>query len=282
MMKTRNVGELEEIARRLRRHVVRMVGRSQAGHPGGSLSAVDVVTALYFGVMNVRPDNPQWEDRDRFVLSKGHACPAVYAALGELGFFPTSAFTSFDHINSILQGHPDMRKTSGIDMSTGSLGQGLSVAVGMALGGKLKGSAWRVFTLLGDGELNEGQVWEAAMSAAKLKLDNLVAIVDRNKLQLIGPTEETMPLEPLAAKWRDFGWRVLETDGHDMAQLLAVLDEAQATQEGPTLIIAHTVKGRGVSYMENRVEWHSKAPTPEQLAQALKELGEGEEARNDG
>lgn len=281
-MAMRDVRELERIARQLRRDVVKMVGQSQAGHPGGALSSVDIITALYFAVLNIRPDNPEWDGRDRFVLSKGHACPALYAALGELGFFPKSEFETFDRINGLLQGHPDMRKTPGVDMSTGSLGQGLSAAVGMALGGKLKGAAWKVFVLLGDGELNEGQVWEAAMSAAKLKLDNLVAIVDRNTLQLVGPTEETMPLEPLAAKWWDFGWRVLETGGHDMAQLLAVLDEVQAAQEGPTVIIAHTVKGRGVSYMENQVEWHSKAPSREQLAQALRELGEGEEARQDG
>lgn len=262
--------------------MVKMVGHSQAGHPGGSLSVVDIVTALYFGgVMNVRPDDPEWEDRDRFILSKGHACPAVYAALGELGFFPKSAFMTFDHINSILQGHPDMRKTPGIDMSTGSLGQGLSVAVGMALGAKLKGANWRVYVLLGDGELNEGQVWEAAMSAAKFRLNNLTAIVDRNKLQLIGPTEETMPLEPLAAKWQDFGWRVIEADGHDIPSLLCAFDEAQATKEGPAVIIAQTIKGKGVSYMENRAEWHSKAPSAEQLAQALEELG-AEEAGNDG
>jgi transketolase len=278
----RDVRELERIARQLRRDVVKMVGQSQAGHPGGALSSVDIITALYFAVLNIRPDNPEWDGRDRFVLSKGHACPALYAALGELGFFPKSEFETFDRINGLLQGHPDMRKTPGVDMSTGSLGQGLSAAVGMALGGKLKGAAWKVFVLLGDGELNEGQVWEAAMSAAKLKLDNLVAIVDRNTLQLVGPTEETMPLEPLAAKWWDFGWRVLETDGHDMAQLLAVLDEVQVAQEGPTVIIAHTVKGRGVSYMEYQVEWHSKAPSREQLTQALRELGEGEEARQDG
>lgn len=278
----RDVSELEQIAQRLRRDVVKMVAYSRAGHPGGSLSAVDIITALYFRTMSLRPEDPKWDDRDRFILSKGHACPAVYAALAELGLFSTDAFETFDSINSILQGHPDMRKTPGIDMSSGSLGQGLSVGAGMALGAKLKGAAWKVYVLLGDGELNEGQVWEAAMSAAKLELDNLIAIVDRNKLQLMAPTEEAMPLEPLAAKWENFGWRVLEVDGHDMGQLLTVLQAAQETKNKPTVIIAHTVKGRGVSFMENRVEWHSKAPTPEQFVQALAELGEARGARNNG
>lgn len=278
MSETELVG-LKEKARRLRQHVLTMINRSQAGHPGGALSCVEIITALYFHKLRVRPNEPQWEDRDRFVLSKGHGCAALYAALAELGFFPLSELYKMDRINGILQAHPDMRKTPGVDMSTGSLGQGLSVAVGMALGAKLKNATWCVYTLLGDGELCEGQIWEAALSASKFRLDNLTAIVDRNRLQLVGRTEDAMPLEPLALKWEAFGWRVDTVDGHNLGAILMALEAATKVEGKPTVIIANTVKGRGVSFMEDRVEWHSKAPTDEELSKALKELGvDGEES----
>jgi transketolase len=267
------VRELEARARQIRVDVLKMIHAANSGHPGGSLSAADIVTTLYFHELRVDPLNPKWPDRDRFILSKGHACPVWYACLAERGFFPKETLATLRRIDSILQGHPDMKKTPGLDMTTGSLGQGLSCGVGMALGGKLAKKDFRVYVLLGDGELNEGQVWEAAMAAAKYKLDNLVAIVDYNRLQVDGFVDEVMPLEPLAAKWKAFNWHVCEIDGHNIAEILSALAEARATANRPTCIIAHTVKGKGVSFMENKVEWHGMAPDDAQLEQALAELG---------
>lgn len=267
------VEDLKSWARRIRADVLSMIHKAGSGHPGGSLSAADIVTALYFHELRLDPQNPRWPDRDRFILSKGHACPVWYACLAERGFFPTESLGALRKIGGILQGHPDMKKTPGLDMTTGSLGQGLSCGLGMALGGKLAKRDFRVFVLLGDGELNEGQVWEAAMAAAKFMLDNLVCIVDYNRLQLDGFVDQVMPLEPLAAKWNAFNWFVREVDGHDISQILEAFDEAKKTKGRPTCIIAHTVKGKGVSFMENRAEWHGMAPDSAQLDQALRELG---------
>lgn len=266
--------DLEEMARRLRRHVIVQTASAASGHPGGSLSAADIVAALYFRVLRgLDPTDPRNPDRDRFVLSKGHVCPVLYAALAERGFIPREELTTFRKLHSRLQGHPDMTKVPGVEASAGSLGQGLSMAVGMALAGKLDGRPYRVYVLLGDGECQEGQVWEAAMSAAHYKLDNLVAIVDRNGLQIDGPTEEVMSLGDLVAKWRAFGWHALEIDGHSFPEILAAFDEAAATRGRPTAIVARTVKGKGVSFMENAVEWHGVAPNAEQRDRALAELG---------
>lgn len=269
-----DVTALEDVARTLRRHIIVQTAAASSGHPGGSLSAADIVAALYFRVMRgLDPADPKHPDRDRFVLSKGHCCPVLYAALAEKGFIPREELSTFRKLHSRLQGHPDMNKVPGVEASAGSLGQGISMAVGMALAGKLDGRGYRVYALLGDGECQEGQVWEAAMAAAHYKLDNLVAIVDRNGLQIDGPTEDVMSLEPLAEKWRAFGWHTLEIDGHAFPAILAAFDEAAATAGRPTAIIARTVKGRGVSFMENAVEWHGVAPNAEQRDRALAELG---------
>jgi len=274
VMESSVIETIVEKARTLRVQVLQMIHdapRSHPGHPGGSLSSADIVAALYFGVLNVRPDEPGWPDRDRFVLSKGHCAPIVYAALAERGFFPRSWLATLRRPGSLLQGHPDMRKTPGIDMSTGSLGQGLSAAVGMALAGKMDGRAYRVFALLSDGELDEGQTWEAAMAAHKYELGNLTAVVDCNGLQNDGYTRDIMPLGDLAAKWAAFGWDVAEVDGHDVAALCPTL---QATHPGtPRVVIARTTKGKGVAFMEDRVEWHAGAISDEQLRAALRGLG---------
>ncbi len=269
---TIDLRELEERARLIRRHIVRMIGAAGSGHPGGSLSAVDILTVLYFAELSVRPQQPDWPDRDRFVLSKGHAAPALYACLAERGFFDPAELGSLRRVGSRLQGHPDRALTPGVEASTGSLGQGLSLAVGMALAARLDGASWRVWALLGDGEIQEGQVWEAAMAAAHYRLDNLAAFLDHNGLQIDGPVREVMSPEPVAAKWEAFGWRVLRIDGHDLAAIREACRLARETRGRPTMIVAETVKGKGVSFMEGRVEWHGKAPGPEQLAQALEEL----------
>jgi transketolase len=243
------------------------------GHPGGSLSAAEIVAALYFSVMELDPKNPANEDRDRFVLSKGHGAPVVYAALAERGFFPRSLLATLRQPGSILQGHPDMKKTPGLDMTTGSLGQGLSAAVGMAIAGKIDKKPYTVFVLLSDGELDEGQVWEAIMTASKYKLDNLVAVVDWNGIQNDGSIEDIMPLGDLAAKWKAFGWDAHEVDGHEMAQVHDALLRLKEHGNGrPKVMLAHTVKGRGVSFMENDMAWHAKVVTDEVLSVALKEL----------
>jgi transketolase len=266
------IQELQGIANDLRCLVIRMIHQAGSGHPGGALSAADIVATLYFSVLRIDPTRPDWPDRDRFVLSKGHACPVVYAALARRGFFPVEELRTLRKLGSRLQGHPDMRKTPGIDATTGSLGQGISVACGLALAAKIDARGYRVYTMVGCGESQEGQVWEAAMSAAHYKLDNLTAIVDYNRLQLDGTLAEIMEIEPLAEKWGAFGWRVLEIDGHSFAEILDALSTAQKTKDRPTVIIARTVKGKGVSFMENQVKWHAGGISDEQLEQGLADL----------
>lgn len=264
--------ELKRISQRARKNIIRMLYHGQAGHPGGSLSCVDILVVLYTEFMKVDVSRPNWEDRDRFILSKGHASPALYAMLAEKGFLETEELLSFDQINSCLQGHPDMKKTPGVDMSSGSLAQGLSVGVGMALAARMLQKDVRVWVLLGDGELQEGQVWEAAMSAAKFKLGNLTAIVDVNDLQLVGAVEDVMPLEPLRDKWASFGWSVLEVDGHNYGEVREAAEKAREDQDRPVVILARTLKGKGVSFMEGKVEWHAKPVTKEDMEQALAEI----------
>lgn len=267
-----DVEQLQQKARQIRRHIISMLGRAGSGHPGGSLSAADIVSALYFHFMRLDPANPGWPQRDRFVLSKGHAAPVLYAALAERGFLPVEELDTLRRLGSRLQGHPDMKKLPGVEMSTGSLGQGLSTACGMALAGKLDRVDYRVYVLLGDGEVQEGQIWEAAMAAAHYRLDNLTAFLDYNGLQIDGAIREVMSPEPLADKWRAFGWHVQEIDGHDMAAILAAVQRAQQVQGQPQMIVARTVKGKGVSFMENQAGWHGNAPNAEQVARALAEL----------
>jgi len=265
---------LERKAKSLRKNIIKMLASGQAGHPGGSLSVVEIITVLYYYILKIDPQNPNWEERDRVVLSKGHASPALYAALGDLGFFDINAFGTFDHINSILQAHPDMSKTPGVDMSTGSLGQGLSAAVGMALGGKLDRRDFNVYVILGDGELQSGQIWEAAMFAAHRRLNNLIAILDYNKLQLYGEVSKMVSIEPIKDKWQAFGWHVVEGNGHDFKSLIDLLTSLKdKARDCPSILIAHTIKGKGISFMENRVEWHARAMNLEEIDQALSELG---------
>lgn len=264
--------ELEEMAKRLRRHVITMTAAAGSGHPGGSLSAADIITCLYFKVMRHDPANPQWADRDRFILSKGHAAPILYAALAESGYFPVEELITLRKLGGRLQGHTDMTLTPGVEMSAGSLGQGLSFGIGVALAGRLDKRSYHVYVMLGDGECDEGQVWEAAMFAAHHRVGNLTAIVDHNGIQLDGTCCEIMNLSPLADKWRAFNWHVTEIDGHNISQILNALQEARQTRTRPMVIIAHTVKGKGVSFMENNVDFHGKAPTPAEAEQALKEL----------
>ncbi|WP_019176117.1 transketolase [Methanomassiliicoccus luminyensis] len=265
---------LEAKANLIRRHVIKMTYAAQSGHPGGSLSYADIIAALFFKVMKHRPDDPKWEGRDKLVLSKGHAAPAYYAALAEAGYFPVKDLTSLRQLGSHLQGHPCRRKTPGIEISTGSLGQGLSVANGMGLAAKLDRRATRIYCLCGDGEMQEGQNWEAAMLASHYKIDNVTAIIDRNRMQIDGPTEQIMSLEPLGDKWRAFGWNVIEINGHDMRQILEACDKAKQVTGKPTVIIANTIKGKGVSFMEGAVAFHGKAPNQDEYRIALKELGE--------
>lgn len=309
------INSLDKKANTIRKHVISMVYEAGSGHPGGSLSAVDILTTLYFHkfldkackknerepIMNHDPANPQWEDRDRFILSKGHAAPALYAALAEAGYFKRKALLDFlrekneemyertkkeklfnvDILLNLrklgypLQGHPDMNKTPGVEASTGSEGQGLSIGAGQAMAAKLDRKLYHIFVMIGDGEMDCGQIWEAAMSASHFKLDNLIAILDRNNLQLDGPTEQIMSLEPIPDKWQAFGWHVIEIDGHNFKEILSALDTAKEVKGKPTIIVAHTVKGKGVSFMEGAVGFHGKAPDKEQYKQAMKEL-EGE------
>lgn len=265
--------ELRKVASEIRKGVIVGTHAAKSGHPGGSLSVADILAYLYFEEMNVDPADPHKADRDRFVLSKGHTAPALYATLAERGFFPREDLETLRHIGSHLQGHPNMNDTPGVDMSTGSLGQGVSAAVGMALAGKHWGDSYRVYTLLGDGEIEEGQVWEAAMFAGNHGLDNLVVIVDHNGLQIDGSIEEVNSAMPIADKFRAFGFHVIElADGNDMAQVRAVFAEAREVTGSPVCIVAETVKGKGVSYMENQVGWHGKAPNDEQFEQAMAEL----------
>ncbi|HAW60547.1 MAG TPA: transketolase [Actinobacteria bacterium] len=263
---------LEEKARVLRWDIIKMIGEAGSGHPGGSLSAADIVAVLYFHHMRHRPDDPKWPERDRFILSKGHACPVLYATLAECGYFPREILWTLRKFNSILQGHPDMRRVPGVEISSGSLGLGLAAANGMASAGKMDGKDYRVYVMIGDGESQEGVVWEASMFAAHYKLDNLVAILDNNGLQIDGPVSQVMEIQPVVDKWRAFGWRVLEVDGHNVLDIADTLVEADKTRGQPMMIVAHTIKGKGVSFMENVVDFHGKAPTKEQMEEALKEL----------
>lgn len=267
-----SVDELEKMAVIIRCDIIDMICTAAAGHPGGSLSATDVVTALYFRVMRIDPQNPDWPDRDRFILSKGHACPVWYAALAERGYFEKSHLKTLRQMGSILQGHPDMRKTPGIDMTAGSLGHGLSAGLGMALSAKLQQKDYHVFVVIGDGESQEGSIWEASMAAPRFKLDNLTAILDYNHLQNDDSVDDIMPIHPVIDKWQAFGWNVIDIDGHDMVQVVQALEEARSHQGAPTIIVANTVKGKGVSYMENVCEWHGKAPCQDEADQALEEL----------
>jgi transketolase len=264
--------EMAATAKKLRRHVITMIGKAGSGHPGGSLSAAEIITALYFKVLRHDPANPRWAERDRFILSKGHAAPILYAALAERGYFPGEELATLRTLGSCLQGHCDMTATRGVEMSSGSLGQGLSFGIGIALAGRLNARDYRVYVLLGDGECDEGQVWEAAMASAHFKLNNLVAIVDHNELQIDGWNRDVMNLEPLPEKWKAFGWHTIEVNGHDLSQLIAAFDEAKRVRGKPTAIIAHTIKGKGVSFMENNVDFHGKAPTPAEMEKALEEL----------
>ena len=264
--------ELKEMAKKLRRHVINMIAQAGSGHPGGSLSAADIVTALYFRVLRHDPKDPQWLERDRFILSKGHAAPILYAALAETGYFPVAELQTLRKMDSRLQGHTDRGLTPGVEMSAGSLGMGLSFAIGIALAARLDSRAYRTYALLSDGECQEGQTWEAGLAAAQFKLDNLTGMVDCNGIQLSGRTSDIMSLEPLIQKWQAFGWHVIDIDGHDFDQILDALVEAEKTKGRPTMITARTVKGKGVSFMENNVAFHGKAPTPEEAQRALKEL----------
>ena len=267
------IAELEEKARRLRVSIVKTLHKSQSGHTGGSLSAIDMVCALYFHKMRHNPQEPGWDGRDRFVLSKGHAAPALYVTLAECGYFPCEDLMMLRRLGSHLQGHPDSKVTPGVDVCTGSLGQGLSMANGMALGLKLDGKENRVYAVLGDGELQEGQIWEAAMAAAHYKSDNLCALIDANRLQIDGEVAKVMNVASIADKFRAFGWNVIEIDGHDMSQIVKALDEAETHKGAPTAIVAATVKGKGVSFFENKAAYHGVTPNDQELPEALKCLG---------
>ncbi|KOF58077.1 MULTISPECIES: transketolase [Clostridium] len=267
-----NTAELKKIANKVRIDIIEEVAAAKSGHPGGSLSVTDILTTLYFEKMNIKTENPKWEDRDRLVLSKGHVAPALYAVLAERGYFSTEKLITLRKFGSILQGHPDMKSIPGVDMSTGSLGQGLSAANGMALSAKLDKKDYKVYVILGDGEVQEGQIWEAAMSAAHYKLDNVIAILDNNGLQIDGPNSEVMSIAPIDEKFKAFGWNTIKIDGHDLEAIGKAIDNAKVVNGKPTVIIAKTVKGKGVSFMENQVGWHGKAPNEEQKKVAIEEL----------
>lgn len=273
--------QLEKTACKVRMGVIEGVYNAKSGHPGGSLSISDVLTYLYFAKLNVDPKNPKWADRDRFVLSKGHCAPALYAVLAERGFFDKSELKKLRHIGAMLQGHPDMKGTPGVDMSTGSLGQGISAAAGMALGGKLSSAPYKVYAILGDGEIEEGQVWEAAMFSAHNKLDNLVAIVDNNGLQIDGKITDVCSPMPITDKFEAFGWHVITMDAHDFDDIERAFDEAEKINGKPVAIVMTSVKGKGVSFMENQVGWHGTAPNAEQYAQAMDELNKTLESLED-
>ena len=277
MISTERVAELEELARKVRIKLLVTVGRASSGHVGGSLSAVEVLTALYWHFLRIDPKNPGWEERDRFVLSKGHNTPLYYTVLAMRGYFPLEWLDTYDCLGSRLQGHPDMTKTPGVDMTTGSLGQGISAAVGMSIARKHLEMPFRVFAMVGDGELQEGQVWEALMYAGARRLDNLVCIMDHNKLQLASTLMDGLPIRPVVPKWESFGWHTIEIDGHDMEQVLGGIQEAIDYGRGPVAVISHTLKGKGVSFMEQVVKFHSVPPTRQEVHKALVELGAGEE-----
>jgi len=266
------IKELDEIAREIRIQLIEMIYCRKSGHPGGSLSAADIIAALFFHQLRIDPKNPNWEDRDRFILSKGHACSTLYATLAKKGFFPVEDCKYWGHIGCHLQGHPDRLKTPGVDMTSGCLGHGINIGAGLSLAARLRGVDYHTYVVTGDGEAQAGVFWEGAMLAGKYRLSNLTAIMDYNKVQLDGRIEDIMPLEPLRAKWEAFNWAVLEIDGHNMKEILDSLDEALTIKDKPTVIIAHTVKGKGVSYMEGKSEWHGKVPNDEEYKQAIKEL----------
>lgn len=265
--------QLQKTATEIRKGIIKAVHSAGSGHPGGSLSAADILTVLYFHKMKVDPKNPKWEKRDRFVLSKGHAAPVLYATLAEKGFFHKDELLKLRQVGAMLQGHPDMKGTPGIEMSTGSLGQGFSTTIGMALASKIDKKEDKIYTLLGDGEVQEGIVWEAAMAASHYKLDNITAILDFNGLQIDGKNEEVMNIHPIKEKWESFGWYVIEIDGHNFEEIIDAFDKADEIKNQPTMIIAKTIKGKGVSYMENQAGWHGSAPKDEEAKQALEELG---------
>jgi len=264
---------LQQVAREIRKNIMIMLNRAGSGHPGGSLSLVEILTALYFHVINVDPHHPAWEKRDRLVLSKGHAAPVLYGVLAKKGFFPAEELYNLRKLGSILQGHPDMKQVPGVEISTGSLGQGLSVANGMALAARTDGADWRTYAVLGDGEIQEGQIWEAAMTSAHYRLGNLTAFLDYNSMQIDGRIEEVMSPLPVAEKWKAFGWEVIEIEGHDYNAIIDAVEKSRRDTERPTMIIAATVKGKGISFMEEQVDWHGKAPSAEELEQGLKDLG---------
>lgn len=266
------VVKLQEKAKKVREDIMEEVYHAKSGHPGGSLSIADILTVLYFKEMKINPENPNWEDRDRLILSKGHCSPALYSCLANRGFFPVEDLKTFRNINSYLQGHPDKNKVPGVDMTTGSLGQGLSCANGMAIAGKMNQKDYRVYCILGDGEIEEGQVWEAAMAANKYKLDNLCIVIDNNNLQIDGTIEEVMSSYPIDEKFRSFGFEVIHIDGHDIEEIIKAFEVAKNIKNKPTCIIAKTIKGKGISFMENQVGWHGKAPNEEQYKQAIQSL----------
>ena len=272
MHKTSNVEELQSIAKKTRRHIIEMITAAKSGHPGGSLSAVEILVTLFFDVMRHDPKNPKWPDRDRFILSKGHAAPVLYTVMAECGYTPEDQLDTLRKLGSIYQGHPDVRFIPALEASTGSLGLGLSLGLGMALAARLDGSPSRTYVVIGDGESQEGQIWEAAMFAPYHKVDNFVAIVDYNRIQLDGFVKDILDLEPLADKWRAFGWHTIELDGHSIPALQKAFAEAAATKGKPTAIVAHTVKGKGVSFMENNPKFHGVAPTNEEMQKAMQEL----------
>ncbi|MGI6685710.1 MAG: transketolase [Bacillota bacterium] len=271
-MNQQNISFLEEKARQIRKDIITMLQEAGSGHPGGSLSAADILAVLYFQEMNINPENPHLPERDRFVLSKGHGAPVLYAALAEKGFFPKEDLFELRKLGARLQGHPDMKRVPGVEISTGSLGQGLSAANGMALAGKIDGASYRVYALIGDGECQEGQIWEAAMFAAHYKLDNLAVFLDHNGLQIDGRISDVMSPEPLDEKWRAFGWHVQVIDGHSFPEIIAALAKAREIKGKPSMIIANTVKGKGVSFMEDVAGWHGVAPKPEEAERALADL----------
>lgn len=270
-----DIKELTKKAVEIRKGIIEAVYQAQSGHPGGSLSIVDILTVLYFHEMNIKPGEPDWEDRDRLVLSKGHCSPALYSCLANRGYFPIEDLKTFRKIDSYLQGHPDKNKVPGVDMTTGSLGQGLSAANGMAIAGKMNQKDYRVYCILGDGEIEEGQIWEAAMTSSKYKLDNLCVIVDNNNLQIDGTIEEVMSPYPIDEKFRSFGFEIIKIDGHDIEEIIKAFEVAKNIKDKPTCIIAKTIKGKGISYMENQVGWHGKAPNEEQYKEAITELEKG-------
>ena len=269
-----NIEDLKMKAKEIRKDIIEEVYNAKSGHPGGSLSIADIMAVLYFNELRIDEKNPRWEDRDRVVLSKGHCSPALYAALAERGFFDKEDLKSFRKIESNLQGHPDLNKVPGVDMTSGSLGQGLSIANGMAIAGKMDNKNYRVYTILGDGEIEEGQIWEAAMTANKYKLDNLCVIVDNNNLQIDGTIEEVMSSYPIDEKFKSFGFNVLNINGNNIEEIINAFESAKKTKDKPTCIIAKTIKGKGVSFMENKAEWHGKAPNEEEYIQAMREINE--------